>query len=183
MRGPLPWEGASPRAADSLPLRAPTPGLPDPTAGLGGRSGAGSGARAAPEGAGRSGRNWGCAGPCRAGLSARVGLPGCRRHGGAHRAAAGGPHPGARAAGAGRPLHAQGDQVGPRPDEPWAARRPGCGVLIASFPQGCPQEGLGSGIQDPAESSSEGGFCQLYSGGLYWVAQRARSCRSSPVRG
>lgn len=59
----MPWEAASPLAADSLPLRAPSPALPDPSPVPGSRSGAGSGAGAAPEGAGRSGRNWGRAGP------------------------------------------------------------------------------------------------------------------------
>lgn len=39
----------------------------------------------------------------------------CRSHGGARRAAAGGPRAGAGAAGAGRPLHARGDQVGQPP--------------------------------------------------------------------
>lgn len=70
-----------------------------------GRQGAAERRGAAPEGR-RSSRN---------GLSRppppRVRPLGRRRHGGAHRAAAGGPRPGAGAARAGRAVHAKGDQV------------------------------------------------------------------------
>lgn len=54
----------------------------------------------------------------------------CRSHGGARRAAAGGPRAGAGAAGAGRPLHARGDQVG-RPPGRWGRPCAEVPVLMA----------------------------------------------------
>lgn len=96
----------------------------------------------------------------------------CRSHGGARRAAAGGPRAGAGAAGAGRPLHARGDQVGRPPGPVGAALCWGSGAdgPVSSFVQGCPEEGHGSRIQNTEESPSEGGFYQLYSGRLCWLA-------------
>lgn len=96
----------------------------------------------------------------------------CRSHGGARRAAAGGPRAGAGAAGAGRPLHARGDQVGRPPGPVGAALCWGSGAdgSVSSFVQGCPEEGHGSRVQNTEESPSEGGFYQLYSGRLCWLA-------------
>lgn len=41
---------------------------------------------------------------------------------------------------------------------------------VSSFVQGCPEEGHGSRVQNTEESPSEGGFYQLYSGRLCWLA-------------